>query len=193
MSKRKSEDSSINIGDGNTFRETVIGKYAKIEKHIQQDKSVTYSENKTNFTIIENCSIKLIEKCGEKKPLIFGVVSSISGIITIVVGFNSFLKDINNLSYTGSSIFNLFANKSIIIGLFLLIIGLCIISLIEYKYKSQCPKCKKYYTFKDFKDPIIREVKAHDGVKKTTTHFLRCNNCKFKDTISNTTTIPFEL
>ena len=41
-------------------------------------------------------------------------------------------------------------------------------------------------------NPEVREVKAHDGIKRTTTCHYFCENCYFEKKVPHTETIPYE-
>ncbi len=65
-------------------------------------------------------------------------------------------------------------------------------SAIRYKYDSACPKCGKHYAMQESTKPRIREVKAHDGIKKTTFRKYRCKHCGYEDEIPYAETISYE-
>jgi glutaredoxin len=73
-----------------------------------------------------------------------------------------------------------------------LIAGIYVLSVIKYKYESTCPRCKKHYAIGEKENPQIREVEAHDGIKRTTTHHYFCKYCDFEKKVPHTETIPYE-
>ncbi|MBS3168503.1 hypothetical protein J4216_05220, partial [Candidatus Woesearchaeota archaeon] len=68
----------------------------------------------------------------------------------------------------------------LVVGFLVIILGISILILVQYKYDSQCPNplCKKHYGLIESRNPIINEVKAHDGLKRTTKRFYKCKFCQ---------------
>ena len=186
------KNSSVKIGDGNNFGgDTVIGEGAKMEKHIH-DNSISYTGNKLDFTSIENISKYITNNYNEKK------VSAWAGVIAIVGLLGDFVS-INSILPNSTQIINFIPKFNQTLGWIifsicsvLLIGGIYILSAVKHKYDSTCPKCKKHYSIKEKSHPQVREVKAHDGIKRTTTRNYYCENCDFEKEVPYTETISYE-
>lgn len=149
------------------------------------DNSATYDIDVKNVAFLEKMSIKTINKYGEKKPLIFGAISLIAGIITIFDAIHSMLESDAFFSWLPQWMPLTPKDSSdvvIIVGIVLCVFGSFVIGLIKYKYESQCPKCKKFYAMDEFGEPKERETKVERGRRITTTRHYKCKHCGFTDT-----------
>lgn len=167
--------------------------YGNITKNtITEDNSKTYSIDKMDLSTHESRSISLINKYGEKKPLIVGAISLLAGIFTIITGFSSLLNDINVFSWIPSwlAVPEGFSPYLIGLGIIISFIGGYIISLIQYKYDSQCPKCKKHYALKEYGDPTVKDVETKEGIRRTTTRNYQCKYCGYKEPKKKNRFIP---
>ncbi len=194
--KNNHRDSSIRIGSKNKFQgDTVIGDHAKIvKKKIVHDSSINYPIGKIDVTNLEKSSIWIINKYGEKKPIVVGVISMSTSIITILSGLNSLLENNKLISWFPSwlTIPSNYAIYVLIVGFVLLSFGAYLLSLVHYKYDSQCLKCKKHYAMREVGTPNVREVKALDGIKRTTTREHKCRYCSFFKKTAHIETVPYE-
>ncbi len=163
-----------------------------IHNTVTQDNSKIYTVDKIDMSTHESHSIFIINKFGEKKPLIFGVVTFIAGIFTIITGLNSLMPDINIFSWVPLwlAVSPNFAPYSIAIGILLASLGGYLISLIQYKYDSQCPKCKKHYGMEEIGKPKVRETETKEGLRRTTTRAYKCKFCNYEKTKDYNDFIP---
>mgnify|MGYP001587402895 CR=1 FL=1 len=192
MEKLANKDSSIRIGDSNTFGgDTAIGENAKIEKHIH-DNSINYTNNKLDITFIENLSKYITNNYNERKVSLWSGIVAIIGLIGDLISINSILPE-------STQIINFIPKFNSTLGwiifficTLLLIGGIYVLSAVQYKYNSTCPKCKKHYAIKEKSNPEVREVKTYDGIKRTTTRHYFCENCDFEKKVPHTETIPYE-
>ncbi|GEM_PF-3927206 len=192
MDKSINKNSSINIGNKNLFGgDTAIGENARIEKHIH-DNSINYSGNKLDITSIESISKYITNNYNERKVSIWSGIIAIIGLIGDAISINSlFSGSFKVIGFIPK--FNLTLGWIIFSICFLLFVGgLYVLAAIFYKYNSTCPKCKKHYAIKEKRNPHIREVKAHEGIKRTVTRHYYCENCDYEKTSTNTETIPYE-
>jgi|SRR3989344_195653 len=192
MDKSRNRDSSVKIGDKNTFGgDTAIGENARIEKHIH-DNSINYSGNKLDITSIESLSKYITNNHNERKVSIWSGILTIIGLIGDLISINSILPEgVKVISFIPK--FNPTLGWVIFSIFFLLLIGgIYFLSAVQYKYNSTCPGCKKHYAMKEKDNPQIREVKAHDGIKRTITRYYYCQNCGFEQTVPHTETIPYQ-
>ncbi len=186
------KDSSVKIGNRNSFGgDTAIGENARIEKHIH-DNSINYTGNKIDFTSIENLSKYITNNYNEKKVSLWSVVVAIIGLVGDLISINSIIPG-------STKIINFIPKFNLTIGwiifsicTLLLIVGIYILSAVQHKYNSTCPKCGKHYAIKEKEHPQIREVEAHDGIKRTTTRHYYCKHCDFEKKVPHTETIPYE-
>ena len=186
-----SKDSSINIGNRNNFGgDTAIGENARIEKHIH-DNSINYTGDRLDLTSIENFSKNITNNYDEKKVSLWAGILAGIGLIGDTISINSVLP-------SGTKIINFIPKFNLTFGwiifsvcLLFLIVGIWVISAIKYKYDSTCPKCSKHYAMKESKNPAIREVRAYDGIKRTTTRNYKCKYCSYEKEASHTETIPY--
>lgn len=157
----------------------------KIEKQYITDNSSTYDIDMENVEFLEKSSIKIINKYGEIKPLIVGLISLFSGLITIFEGFDSIIK---RKMFLPDWFLPLISEKYAIYvltgGFLLLLFGGFSVSVVLYKYKSRCPKCKRFYALKEVGNPTEREVKVKEGIQRTT---IRHYECKYEDCDYKTT------
>lgn len=192
MEKSTNKGSSVKIGDKNIFGgDTAIGENARIEKHIH-DNSISYSGNKLDITSIENLSKYITNNYNERKVSLWSGLIAIIGLIGDLISINSILPG-------STKLINFIPKLNLTLGwiifsicLLLFIGGIYILSAVQHKYNSTCPKCKKHYAIKEKSNPQIREVKAHDGIKRTITRHYYCENCDFEKTVPYTETIPYE-
>ena len=192
MGRLGNRDSSIKIGGRNSFGgDTAIGENARIEKHIH-DNSISYVGNKVDFTSIESISKYITNNYNERKVSLWAGVVAILGLLGDIVSINSILpSNVNIISFIPR--FNQVIGWIIFsICCLMLIGGIYILSAIKHKYDSTCPKCSTHYAVYEKDNPDIREVEAHDGVKRTVTRHYRCKNCDFEKDRKFTETIPYE-
>lgn len=190
--KLGNEDYSIKIGNSNNFRgDTAIGENAKIEKHIH-DNSINHTDNKLDLNLIENISKHITNNYNERKASLLGGILTVIGLLGDLISINSILPvGVKIISFIPK--FNLKLGW-IIISLcsLLLIVGIIVLSAINHKYNTTCPKCHKIYAMDEAYHPQVREVKAHDGVKRTVIRNFICKYCSYKKEFLNTETIPYE-
>jgi len=142
LTKRIRDDSSIKIGSNNNFGgDSAIGENAKIIKNFQYvaDNSVTYDVDMENVAFLEKASVEIINKYGEKKTTFAGVISLISGLITIFGGIDSILGKNHVFSWLPDWIPTLpqkFSLYFLFGGLILFLFGGLLISLVRYKHDS---------------------------------------------------------
>jgi hypothetical protein len=184
--------SSVKIGDGNNFGgDTAIGENARIEKHIH-DNSIRYIGNKSDFTSIESLSKYITTNYNEKKVSVWAGILAIIGLLGDFISINSILpKSINLITFIPR--FNsTWAWAIFSLCIILLLGGIYVLSAVKYKYDSTCPKCQKHYSMKETAHPQVREVKAQDGLKRTTVRTFRCQSCGHEEKNLYTETIPYE-
>lgn len=179
LKKNKEYSSSINVGSNNKFGNgNVIGNNNEIV--INQGNSVTYEGDKENTFILEIIAPFLIKKYGKQNVGIVGLISLVSGFITIMVWMNSasanklytFLPDIETLN----------PQWVLYLSISLLILGLLLLSVLTYHSNTQCKKCKKEFAYDESKDPKIEEVKTSRGTRVKTTRYYQCKFCGHEDT-----------
>jgi len=141
-----------------------------------------YSDNNT---LVEKASIYIISKYGEEKPTVFGYISLLAGIINLLGGTVSLLGE--NNAFTSRLMWLAFVPGDLgiyifSIGLFFIVIGVFFIKIVEYKHESQCSKCKKFYSMKPEGDAKVREVKTHEGVRRTISAPYKCKVCGYTET-----------
>src|SRR3989344_5939113 len=91
--KLVNKNSSIKIGNENTFGgDTAIGENARIEKHIH-DSSINYSGNKLDITSIESLSKYITNNHNERKVSIWSGILTIIGLIGDLISINSILPE----------------------------------------------------------------------------------------------------
>ena len=191
MENSINRDSSVKVGDGNKFHgDTAIGKNAKIEKHIH-DNSVNYTGNKLDFTSIESVSKYITNNYNEKKVSVWAGVVAIVGLIGDVISVNSILPGTTKAITFIPNFNSVFGWIIFSFCLLLLIVEIYILSAVKHKYDSTCQKCKEQYSIGEKSHPEIREVPAHDGIKKTTIRHYYCKNCDFEKKVPYTETIPY--
>lgn len=145
------------------------------------DNAKVYNIDRMDNSFIENASIKIINKYGEKKPKIYGVVGLIAGLVTIATGVTSFLTSENIFvsSFKWLAIFpKNWGIPIMIFGLVLAVIGGFLVRAVEYKYESRCPKCRRFYSIKTLEDPVVRDVEVKGGIRRTIKIKV---GCKHKD------------
>lgn len=183
LKKRINHNSSIKIGSRNIFKgDSAIGENAKIIKsQYIIDNSTTYDVDMENVAFLEKTSILVINKYGEKKLTLIGVISLIAGLITIFEGVDSVLGKKFIFSWLPEWISTApqnFGTPLIVVGLMLSFFGGFLIYLVQYKYDSRCPKCNRFYALKEVGEPQAREVEVRGGLRKTIT---RTYKCKYDD------------
>ncbi len=192
-------DNSVHISNPNvnnvTHEHTGDINYGNItHTNLTLDNSKKYTIDKVDMSTHEKYSIAITNKYGEKKPLIVSTVSFIAGIFTIITGMASLLPEINVQFFPWIPVWllvsNNFAPYLTIIGVLLVIFGGYLFSLIQYKYESQCLKCKKHYTMKEFGEAQVCDVETKEGIRRTITRNYKCNNCGFEKLIKNNELIP---
>ncbi|MBI2572364.1 hypothetical protein HYV86_00735 [Candidatus Woesearchaeota archaeon] len=152
------------------------------------DNSKVYHIDRVDNSFIEKSSIKIINKYGEKKPKIYGYISLLASLVTIATGIPSLLtKDNIFISPVGwLAIFpQNFGIPLIGVGFVLLVVGIFLISIVDHKYDSMCPKCKRHYSKIELEDPVVRDVEVKGGIRRTTSTKFGCKHedCDYKDTI----------
>lgn len=141
----------------------------------------TYDINKENVAILEKASIFITNKYSLKKITFVGFISLVSGFITIFSTLFSFYKNYPSFSWIPDWFPSIPITYSIgifVIGLALILFGYFLISIIQYKNESKCPKCERFYALKEVGNPTEKEVKVRNGVRMTT---LRSYECKYDD------------
>lgn len=136
--------------------------------------------------------MRITNNYNEKKASLWAGILAIVGLLGDLVSINSILpnstKIINFMPKFNSTLgWILFVAFSI-----LLIGGIYVLSAVKHKYDSTCPKCGEHYAIKEKDHPQVREVRAHDGVKRTTTRHYYCKHCDFEKKVPHTETIPYE-
>lgn len=153
----------------------------KISNQIITD-NLTYDIDKVDIAFHEKASILIINKFGEKNPKIVGIISIIAGLVTIFgYIFDAFSENIEYFSWINSMIPSIpakYGTLIIIIGVLLTSIGTFLLTLVQYKYESRCPDCKRFYAKIEVGEPTEREVKVKGGVRRTT---FRTYECKYDD------------
>ncbi|MEK6982931.1 MAG: hypothetical protein AABX33_00015 [Nanoarchaeota archaeon] len=134
------------------------------------DNAKVYNVDRIDNSFIEKDSIKIINRYGEKRPKIFGIVGFVAGIVTIVTGITSYLTT-DNVFVSSIKWLALFPKSwgipLIVIGVVLLAFGSFLIRAIEHKYESRCPKCKRFYAVEEKEDPVVRDVDVKGGIRRT--------------------------
>lgn len=159
--------------------------------NVIHDESKTYEVDTENVKFLEGLSIKLINKFGEKKLLIFDIISGLIGILSGFLGANAFSPTVVIFVWL-PKLPQDFAMPLIILALVLLGLAGIVYSLVEYKYESKCPKCKKFYALEEVGQPTVREVDVKGGTRRTTTRTYRCRSCGHTEPRKKNKFIPDE-
>ncbi|MFH1332976.1 MAG: hypothetical protein ABIH53_01930 [archaeon] len=170
----------------------INGHNAQLHQHQHQhiDKSVTYDIDKHDTTVVENLSIFVTNRYGEKKPTILGAISTLVGLLEMWFSIKSVFP-LFGFDWIPTINANL-ANGLFIMGLVLLVFGIFLIILVQYKHESRCQKCGKFYAMKETGEPTAKEVHVKDGIRRTTYREYTCKYCgnkkneKYLEFIPNT-------
>ncbi|PIU62161.1 hypothetical protein COS83_02895 [archaeon CG07_land_8_20_14_0_80_38_8] len=188
MVKKTKVEKSIGVAIGKNIKQNINVDY----KNIVKTNDVKYPTSKVNVANLEKFSKWIINKYGERKPIIVGGILALLGLSGILFSLNSisdiFFSFLPSWFKAPSDI----AVPFIVISVIIFGLGCYLLSLIQYKYESKCPKCNTFYALEEIGVPAVRQVKAHDGVKKTTTRHYKCKFCDFTKSEPFTETIPYE-
>lgn len=161
----------------------------KIHQEIN-DNSVSYELEISDVNNIESLSKYLTGKFGDTNVGIIGIISLISGTITIFSSLNSFF------GITAFKIIPLFSQRIggilFAFGFIFLLLGSILLNALRYKQETKCRECGTDYAYRDYKNPLVREVEAHEGVRKNITRFLECKNCGDNIEKKYSKLIPYE-
>lgn len=136
---------------------------------IVQDNAVTYEVDPEDTEGMERLSMFLMKHLGETKMLGGALGAFLTGILSLVGWYK--LPGLQVLLFAG-------------VG-FLVVAGV-LWAAIEYKYDSRCVKCNTFYAMEEASNPVVREVEARGGVRRTTTRTFGCRNCGDKVTRKST-------
>lgn len=185
-------NSSINIASNNRndslknndtqyeFNKTVIGNSNNVVYKENQN-IVQYKGFKKNVFFLAQISPYVIRKIGEKNVKIVGLVSLISGLITIYLWVSSFN---NNDS---SFIHNLVSAHLTLItycGIFLFTVFFLCVGIKSYHSNTTCKNCNKEFAYKELENPDVEDVKTADGYIRTIKRHYTCQFCGYKESIS---------
>lgn len=182
------KNSSIKFGDKAKFEGDVAMNGSTINKHNSPNikasgsskVNVTYHDNvkrykgkKLDTGIYDVIAPILMEKIGEKKLTIFGVIDlpiSLLGIFGWLKGtqdIGGFLDWIPALPY----------DFVIYLSSVLFLLGAIALGSVAFFYHTKCKKCKESYAYDEDGLPDVEEVDAHDGVHITTKRKFKCKFC----------------
>lgn len=189
--KIKKPDKTIQITNNNFTIENVshhnaghVNYGGVINEKIINDNAVTYKIGKVDMSQYEKYSKKIINTFGERTPFIFGIISTLSGLVTIFTGLNSFLLTLGQTGILPDWWYQVGQNFGvyfILLGFLFFFFGLYLTSLIKYKYESKCKKCKEFYAL-DPEDSHVREVETKEGTRKEITSLFKCKFCGYTET-----------
>lgn len=148
----------------------------------QGNTAVEYQGEKKDTAFIEFLCKAILERFGLKKTLL-------SGAVSVIIGFASFLLSINSLpilnfrpyfSYL-PTLPTLFA-PLLVVGLAMISLGGLILDLPEHKRSTKCSNCGTFYALRENKNPTEKQIKVKDGTMVNRTRYLKCSKCGHEET-----------
>jgi len=177
--KMKNGDSSIKIGDENEFKgDTVIGRDITFVKN--PDNSVNYEIDTEDVMVLKKISPYLIGRYGKKKISFIGIISLISGLISIFTWMNSIISNVKIYSYL-PAVPAAYSNWVLFLGFIFFVGGVLLLSITQYHTSTQCKICKKEFAYEEVGTPTVKEVKTSEGTRKITTRTYECKFCGDED------------
>lgn len=167
----------INNSHISSGRDSYVGSTIQ-HQHIK-DNSRKYTINKSNNKFIENMSIELIKRFGERKLTTIGFISTIAGILSAFSSLKSLFPSLfaqNLWTFLPTFSFN-FGIIFITLGIILIFIGSFLIRIVNYKYYSGCKKCKTFYALEEIEDPQVTDVPTHEGIRRSISRKYKCKKC----------------
>jgi hypothetical protein len=191
LSKKKKNDrpvndSSVNIGNGNTFRDAAIGEGATLIKdsHIVVDEnSKSYEVAPFNASLIEFIAKILINKLGEKGTLVVDIISLLGVLLGIPIGINSFLPIYDSSKSSFGEVlpqFPQYAMVIFVIGIISLFLFCITTASLRYYRSSRCENCNRDFAYQEYKPRTRRDVDTVDAVHRVEKIFLKCRYCGYK-------------
>ncbi len=163
---------STTIGNGNVIGHNIEG------VTIIQGNTVTYEGDKEKNIFTQKYAPVLIKKYGRQNIGLVGIVSFLSGIITIFTGI---------ISVTKSNIIPFIPHIDIlnpywmVVSFFLIIIGAWFLNVRSYYDMSQCKECKQEFAYIESREPKIKEDKILEGTRIKITRYYKCKYCGHED------------
>lgn len=163
--KKITKDSSINVKTNNSQidGDLIIGGHNSkiVKKTVIHDNSIRYDVDKENNLFYDLISPYLIEKLGIKKVLGLGLITLVTGGLSI---FGS----------TGST-----SNNTLFwIGAILLFFCIVFFGVLIHYSNTKCQNCNREFAYEELGTPQVREVQTADGyIKQTTTRQYKCKYC----------------
>jgi hypothetical protein len=193
LPKKKVDDSSVTIGDGNTFQgDNTFGANSTIIKDsnvsIKSEKRV-YKAPKKDTTILNVVAPYLVTNYSRKQIGIVSIVSFIAGLFTIATGIKSLLPPITNSKFTIwpfdmiPSIPN-YGTLILIVGFVLLFVFILLISVVNYQNITRCDNCERDFGYEEIGSPKEIETPTRFGFNVETIHNFQCKFCGHKDEYS---------
>src|SRR3989344_1697924 len=179
--KNKTNKNEVNSNKSynlNNVNHTNVGEVHYGDKIHQEihDNSVNYEVDFPDINNIETLSIYLTTHFKEKNIGIVGVIGLIGSLISIFTLLNSFMNNVQFISWLPKfpqSIGYIF----LIIGVILFVFGSMLLNSLKYKQHAKCKSCGKEYAYKPHKDSNVRDIETKDGVRRTTIDYYKCRYC----------------
>ncbi|MDY9927857.1 hypothetical protein [Methanosarcina sp.] len=173
-------DSLKNVDTQYEFEKTVIGNNNNVVYKENQN-IVQYKGFKKDVFFLAQISPYVIRKIGKKNVKIVGLVSFISGLITIYLWVSSF-------NYYDSSLVHNFVSAHLTLitycGIILFAISFLCVGIKSYHSNTTCKNCNKEFAYEELENPDVKDVKTADGYMRTIKRHYTCQFCGFKETIS---------
>jgi hypothetical protein len=187
LPKKKKNDSSVSIGDGNTFQgDNAFGAHSTIIKDstvsIKSEKRV-YKAPKKDTTFLNAIAPYLVTRYSRKQIGIVTIVSFIASLFTIATGIKSLLPPVtdNRFSIWPFDILPIIPNYGIpifIVGVFFLVVFIILISVVNYHNITRCDNCGRDFGYEEIGNPDEIETPTRFGYNVETIHHFRCKYCK---------------
>ncbi|MFA6461969.1 MAG: hypothetical protein WCV90_06925 [Candidatus Woesearchaeota archaeon] len=185
-----SKNNSTHIGDRARFEGDVAISGSTINKHNSpnvhasgnSNVNITYHDNvkrykgkKLDTAIYDFIAPILMEKIGEKKLTIFGIID----IPLSILGIFGWLKGTQNIAGFLNWIPALPYNFVIYLSSVMLILGAISLGSVAFFYHTKCKneECEKTYAYVEHVLPDVEEVDAREGTHITTKREFKCKYC----------------
>lgn len=143
----------------------------------QKGHVVEYQGEREDNDFVEFLCKTILEPLGVKKTVISGLVSFLIGIVGFFGSIDSLFPNVK-IFQSFPQLPSPISLPAFTVSIILMIIGVTLLGLYEYKQGSRCFKCGKYYVLSEYKNPTVKEIETRKGTQINETRYLRCSNCK---------------